>query len=718
MADDTHPISEPQSHSRLRKLDHIVLRRLRCWVNSSKPSSIAQDQVLRLELGQLGFKFESREPFLSTTREAFVSAMATLKEIRGGNVLYVPLFVNFPDDLPNDHTYLVRRIYGFFGLNTFGDETSFGADPISQMQRQDLWQAAAQTQAQRLSDSHTEWITLKIVTPEEAHHRLMKWATDLIYGATPVKEALWEDLLTVLHQLEVKVDFEKIKIKETLARLAADEWQNSGRIMMKTPTDLLRMFACLQGQDVSLAKNVNLKGLKLSKPQRREIIKFLDSCPALAEDLLRYRKLWISLSKWLHPGDFVKLFPGVAKTFDDLRNNRIKSFESRVINAPASKRIETLLERPSLFLRKLSWLLKEHDPNVVVNAVLGLQKNAALLPIPLLITTFCSIKSDRNRLFINKKGQSYVLPKNTSDTPESSEENQRESSHLVVDTTPVLEALDTLILTRLQGSKNWQRVWIDPALEKLVLPFQARKQSDGLINLARGSRISVSGNVLRIFVYWHQQARRTDLDLSALKLHPDFSFAGHIGFNNYGSGSDLAHSGDIQSAPFGAAEFIDIRLAAVTDAYIVPAILRFSGEQFTALKACYAGWMHRELFGAEAQVFDAKTVANKVNVNQDGQTWIPFILDVAAQELIYVDLYSKGSRVIEGNRHFPWLAECLASFWKIKPTFGDLARWYVRANNAMFVNRDDAETTIGLTDDCTINILKLVGEGVTSFSSL
>lgn len=680
-------------------LNQIALRRLRCWINDARHQDLFQAKALGFELGQLGFKIENIDEFTSIARDEFEIALATLQEMRGSNVKYVPLFSRFPDDLPNDGEYLIRRILGFFGLNTFINSSEFGADPVTQRQREDLWQAAAEAQTRRLMDAHTEWITLTLVNRNEAEQRLKQWVADLIYGVTPIKEVLWNDIFYVLDQLSLDIKIENIRVKETLARLAANQWQKWGKILVRTPTDLLRMFAFIQGQDVSLAEPINLKGLKLSKPQRREIVAFLNKCPALGEDLLRYKRLWISLSKWLHPGDFAKRFPAVAKAFDDLRNDRIKSFESVIINSPVQERIDYLLDRPSVLLRKLTWLLKDCPPEIVANSILSLKDNVENLPLPLLATVYCALKFDRDRVVINKKGKPYTIEKRKS----------------LGDLSAVLEAIDTLILIKLRGRKDWDKVWIDPAIYKLVLPLQARKQSDGLLNLARGSRIAVNQEVIRLFVYWQESIRRTDLDLSAMKLDVNFKFAGHVGWNSYGSGQDIAHSGDIQSAPMGAAEFIDLRFAALRDSYILPSVIRYGGEGFSELKACYAGWMNRHQVSADTQTFDVKTVAEKIAVNQDGKTWIPFILDVAAKEIIYVDLYSRGQRVVEDNEHFPALAAALASYWQAKPTFGALAHWYVRANNASLVSRERATTTVGVSDDCSVNVLKLVGEGVTSF---
>ena len=194
-----------------------------------------------------------------------------------------------------------------------------------------------------------------------------------------------------------------------------------------------------------------------------------------------------------------------------------------------------------MLLRKLTWLLKDGNSQQIAATVLSLHDRVETLPLPLLLTVYCAIAYTGDRAVINKQGKPYTI-------------DQRPPSG---DLTPVLAALDTLILTKLKGTKDWGKVWIDPTLYNLVLPLQARKQSDGLLNLARGSRISVDDGIIRLFVYWHQTTDRTDLDLSVMQLDEGFQYTGHVGWNSYGTGNDIAHSGDIQSAPLGAAEFIE-----------------------------------------------------------------------------------------------------------------------------------------------------------------
>jgi hypothetical protein len=681
-------------------LNEISLRRLRCWIDLEQEPNSIQTEALVFELGQLGFRIQNIDRFTSTDHQNFSAAINVLSEMRGDIVFYVPLFSGFPDDLPNDGEYLLRRVLGFLGLDTFNDQTKFGADPISQMQRSDLWTTAVAAQSAKLQDSQTAWIDLTIISLIEAEQRLSLWAQNLLYGATPVKEALWPDIYVVIKELNLNIDLNSIQIKESLARIAVHYWQKDATIVVKTPTDLLRMLAAVQKQDISLAKPVSFKGLKLSKPQRRSIVAFLDRCPALAEDLLRYRRLWISLSSWIHPGDLVKQYPRVVQAFDDLRNDRIKSFEAQAINAPIDQRLTKLLERPAMLLRKLTWLLKELPGQSIADAVLSLKDKVADLPLPLLMNVYCALRYAGTRTVINKAGKPYPL----------------DERKVVGDWPVVLAAIDTLIITKLQGSKDWDTVWIDPQLEKLVLPLQARKQSDGLISLGRGSRLPLKNQgVIRIFVYWQESIERTDLDLSVMKLDQDFNYIGEVSWHNYGDGQDIAHSGDIQSAPLGATEFIDLRLTSLETSYVLPAILRFAGESFPDLKTCHAGWMERQDVGSQTQAFDPKTVIEKVQVNLPGRLWIPFLFDLQAQEIIYVDLYTSGSEIIEDNPQFPLLAKGLAQFYQARPTFALLADWYIRANDAQVVDRETANISIGMADDCTINVMKLVGGEIAFF---
>jgi hypothetical protein len=56
----------------------------------------------------------------------------------------------------------------------------------------------------------------------------------------------------------------------------------------------------------------------------------------------------------------------------------------------------------------------------------------------------------------------------------------------------------------------------------------------------------------------------------------------------------------------------------------------------------------------------------------------------------------------------------LVKYNQYRPNFGALAHWFKRANKAQLTLRENADLTIGLDDDCTINVTQLVGEKIFS----
>lgn len=684
------------STSSEEKLNLLAIRRLSLLVCSpQKQDDQLQQMSFYFEAGQLGYRVKNLDSFTSFSSSELSKIMEVLREMRGGNVKYVPLFKNFPTEIPNDVEYFWQRIYNFYNLSFAEpfDKNEFGACPILQRQDLSIWKDSVAAQEKKIGDSKIQWLALTCLPLAKRNEKLISWLESLLYAPTAINDLLWDDVLFVSSVLNFKIDFGRVKVKETLARLAAIHWQKNNQIIVHTPTDFLRVLAYLQKQDVTLAEPFNLKGLKFSKPQRKEVVRFLASCSNLEEDLLRYKGLWISLSKWIHPGDYVKQFPKVAKAFDALRKGEVKSFIGNSILA--ENKLSFLASRPGVFFRQLSQLLSEFDDQDVANEIQKRNKNS--VPLQLLLTTHAILQYSGPRLAFVKSGKSHTIP-------------DREMYQVPEKT---LEAIKSLILQNLITDVPWKNVWIDPQVSNLVLPLQTRKQSEGLLNLARGSRISITSPVIRLFTYWKQKAQRTDLDLAVLKLDSECQYIGHVSWNSYGRQEDnIAFSGDVQDAKYGAAEFIDLRVEKIGSNYILAAIKKFSGENFTDLECCYAGWMEREKVDADVKQFDSKTVKQKVNVSRSGNTWIPFIFDVQKKELVYADLYSSGSRTIENDKHFGAMTKAVLNWSENKPTYGTLLSFFMEANGIKQAEKNFAEYTIGIDDDCDLNVLNLQGDQV------
>ena len=697
-----------------KNLTKIALTRLNV-IPVVKGTNLNLGLSLNAELLQLGYLIDNWKEIGSLTKEEFNNIVTVLIANKGADVDYVPLFANFPDDVPDDNKYLLNRVLSFLGyeLKEF-NEWKFGADPISQLQIEELYNKVIVKERGKKSDCGGLYTSLKAVSYEETEKLLVEWVRKLLFSSVSVQEFLWNDCNYVLDNCDSKLvseltkDFKKINVKETQVRLSLKQWvENSSTGLLTTPTDLLKLLALSRGQDVSLTKPVRLKGLKLSKAKRRSIMELLNKSVDLEEHLQQYRGLWLSIAAYLHPGDFAKrqLFNKVVKAFDDLRNKRLKSFESKVVSALTVKeKLELLSSKPSLLIRKLSQLGDDAEPYLKK----AISKDDGKLSISLLLQARSALTYKDVRTVVNKLGKTYNV-----------EPSKQTVSYKLVNT------LDEAITNKLTGhfwlELESKKVWLDDSLKRVIIPLHERKKSEGLLKIARGTRIPLTKELLRVFVYWKQREKPTDLDLSFVKLDLDFKVLGHLAWDSYGKEESLKHSGDIISAPLGATEFVDINLArGFKDCYGAVVVIKFGGEEFSELESCHAGWMIRESYRSETKLFDPKTVQNKVEVRSDTKNWIPFIVDFNTNELIYVDIYLSGERTIQNIKHLPKLVEALTKYWLYRPTYHQLINYYLKANNAVLTKeRQEADITIGVDDSCNINVNKLVGsETLTIFDCL
>ena len=137
------------------------------------------------------------------------------------------------------------------------------------------------------------------------------------------------------------------------------------------------------------------------------------------------------------------------------------------------------------------------------------------------------------------------------------------------------------------------------------MPFSQRSASRSLRTLVRGSKVALpeGGDTLRFFLWWKEGSvagkatGRVDIDLSAVLYDAQWRYKEHISYTNLKSDRYRAyHSGDITSAPNGAAEFIDLDMPSIVRAggrYVLMSVLSFTRHPFVELPECFAGWMLR-----------------------------------------------------------------------------------------------------------------------------
>ena len=707
---------------------NIAIRRLHIVPVPKGEGITAKHKLVVLsELARLGLRAANPEALDKASETFFLDyseTVQTLKVLRGGDVDYVPLFVGFPEDVPDDDIYFTKRLIGYLG-NTFEifnegaalengavvpdwlfDLREFGADPITQFQTKSLWTRAKELIGKRKGDDHVEWLDVEFVWADEVAERLKGWLEGCFYAKSSIKEALHEDVQALLRHFGTDgLDFDQVVMKENQALLLRLLWtdgrEEQACALAKTPTDILRLFAAVTGTDVSLASPVKFP--KLSRKQRRCVLGVLESSASLAEDLKRYRGLWLEVGRYIHPGEHRKRFPKVAKAFDALRNGTIVTFngttEALMSGSDANAVLKHLAKRPGVLARKVHELLRRFPggDGAVVDAFITVAKDMTVKNLLVLHSYFETINEDEYRTVINKRGKIKVLVNNS-------------RSALSKGTLAMMQAaIASALRDALSARESWtgQSVWIDPRLASYTVPLAQRAASDGLLSVGRGSRIPVSfDKVLRLFVYWKQSAMRTDLDLSVIQFDEDWSYANHVSYTNL-SDSGIAHSGDLQSAPHGAAEFIDITLTQVAPnvRYLATQVYRYAGEAFADM-VCHSGWMVRSKVDASYKSFDTKTVANKFDLNGRGGYCVPLVVDLKAREIIITDLYM-GSKAFHNNVEGAYGNVAMACrevsrFTATRPTMDELARAHANARGAELAPRNEADITFGLKD-CTFN---------------
>jgi hypothetical protein len=706
--------SAPPAAYQVRSLLKIAVERLRLIPTSGGPCSNKKKLVLLSELASLGYQVDNPEEYCDSALESYSELIASLKVLRGGQVDYVPLFQGFPDQVPDENDYFVSRLLGYLGKECLDwqetpawlfDLQEFGADPITQLQDPKLFQAGVERASKRAQDSHTEWVRIRFASTEQLMQTALDFLKNNLYAASSIQESLRADLELLLELFgPAQIDPSRVVFKETRTYLAEYFWilQDYGSLkpLCDTPTDILRLMASLTKSDVSLAAPI--KYPKLNKPQQRFVLSALEGCSNLCEDLQRYRGLWLALARGLHPGAHSTKFPKTAQAFNQLRNSKIVTFESRLEAAFASRDIDRLLEtldkRPGVFARRLHQLLEVAGPRAdeVLAAFGWAVPSVTLKNLLVMKSHFTSTEESPYRTVINKRGRIRVL--------------KNRLGRLSQETTLKLIAiLEKSILNQIRKTKSsWsdERVWIDERLRKYTVPLQLRKASPATIVLGRGSRVPVEmGKTLRLFVYWKDATMETDLDLSIIQFGADLNYIGHVSWTRL-TGDGIVHSGDIQSAPHGAAEFIDINLATLTEGYkkcryIAPQIHRYRGDTFAKL-TCHSGWMMREKSDGSYKTFDIKTVVNKFDLNGQSSYAMPILIDLWQEEIIYVDLYvgdpSPMSSSAEGAlQDISLITGEMTRMLKTRPTMYELAICHAQARGAKIVaERSAASITFGL----------------------
>lgn len=547
----------------------------------------------------------------------------------------------------------------------------------------------------------------------------------LLAAKTPFSPQDKEDVSWLVSQYgdDVKVLLpEKIESKENLAYLggalmrATTIGQSWAEPHIQTATDVLRLAVGLSDGDVSLAEPCRFE--RLRRPWRTWMLGLLEGMPNRAEDMLRWKGRWVRLGERLHPGEYARRFPLTVAAFDILRNDTpLPRFSNRLEDALARGDLEQALAllgtRPGDFARRLDHVLRLSEqrqkdaaqessqaesvsPHAIAVRFETLAHRVSTVVLLQAMTHFrqrarqaqTPDPGDVLRIFFPKGEVAKVYGLAQALPP------------LAVQTATTVSGIcEQTLLARFGELPPLGRCFLDPQMRNFLVPFSQRSASKTLRTLVRGSRLPLPDleSTLRFFIWWKNGRSRTDVDLSAAMFDDQCQFVSLISYYNL---KELGgcHSGDIVDAPHGASEFIDVDVKRCRDKmharYIVMCINSYTSQPFCDLPECFAGWMSRRKANS-GEVFEPRTVVDKVDVAARSQICLPAIFDLERGEVIWADIaltrYPQYVNNVHGNLGGVTLM-LKAMTHLVKPDLYTLFDLHIRARGEYATNMDDAQT--------------------------
>ena len=641
--------------------------------------------------------------------------LSYLSDISGAAATHTRLFNNFPYDTPDQWDYLVNRIVGYirsnFGLVNAPVMLSCGhAIDTAQFNLDDFGVCPiCQRGVDELSSPSGEKYPYAQITPLKVIDYIdLDELQDRLNGLLARQSSLSADEKNFLALDEYRF---MLVVPETLFRETVPfAFKILGRNVeailphIKSATDVMRIAYFLSDETNDLSLKDNAK-FTLTTSERKTLLRLLDAytqsrdAKTIASDMLRERERWLRLGETINPGTSKnrRRFPNTFEVFDLLRNDpkSIPSFNRTVETALRKSEITpallaSLKSRPGVFARRLDAFLRRATGDTTLSTVMervaiidAFSEVVDQVPTPLLLNMMKFYRSRNtllDRVFFIKGARNSV--------------HYSETDRVLLDpeiTARVSAIIYKSLINRFKSPAPTGDVYIDPLLDDLVIPFNRRGDSSTISPIIKGSHYPFDGDVIRLFAYW--VGAGIDVDLSASLLNADYEVVQTVAFTNLAE-FGCTHSGDIQSAPKGASEFIDIDIQKLTSndiRYVAMTVNVFRGQTFDKFP-CFAGFMERDSLTSGA-VYQPETVKLKFDITAVTTMANPLVFDLEKRKVVFTDV-TNGTRnfgvVGRETKKQSAMVRAAMSIPMRKPTFGDVAELLVRCNGNLVRTRRDA----------------------------
>ena len=451
-----------------------------------------------------------------------------------------------------------------------------------------------------------------------------------------------------------------VAVKENLAVLTIAFPDLDFSASYRTVTDVLRLAVAMAGGDVSLAEPCRFPSF--SRAQRRRLLGLLDAVGQVqdsrdsAEEMARRCERWKRLARHLRPGDYARRFPRAAALLHQVASGGAEEgFTSHLEEALARRDVEGVLRllstRPGVFARRLNHLLRLCPDDAARERVVAeFARVAPEVSLPVLVRLWEYFSSPG----ADALPWRVVAIKAATGTKTTLIPSTRRPG-------PADAAVVRAVEEALRQRRRLGRIAVDQGLYGgYTAPVGLRSASPGMRTAGRGTRLPLpEGETIRFFLHWcdlpeappeapgpaepaatADRDTRVDLDLSAFFVSEDFTRTEQIAYYNLRS-TAAVHSGDLTSAPDGAAEFIDVTLAEALRQgwrYVVMTVHSFSHHRLSEVPECWAGAMARGADPQSGEVFEASTVMQRLDLVSPTFNATPFVIDLAERRLIWWDL--------------------------------------------------------------------------------
>lgn len=707
-------------------MNEILLRRKNKVILGIGTAKVANDRCITTimkNIEELGYTF-SREVFdvlrtysVNELTEFYLELKAALMKLKGANVVYMPMYADFPKGVMDAH---FSELYINAMVHYWSDGILY-----------------PKNHRKRVNDRLPLFDETKVKVLQLGSEADVRQIFDNICTSrTSISRTDREDIAYLFETENMKLP-DNIPHKENAAYISALYLQKnplarvSGlRKYIKTATDVLRLVTAMSDGDVSLAENTRYKSF--TRRQRRMIMELLSGCPNIEGDMLRYKERWIRIGERIHPSEFdcsryTLEYDRAINAFDKLRNNRkIETFAGKVEFDLAYGEYESalaeLVKRPGELARRLDQLLRVAHKESVIRSFASVAEKVST-PVLLQVREHFLHRAEQAdvRVFF-PKGSLAKCHSERNNLPDIDEKYCQE----------VIRICENALVKIYGQREPMGKVYLSEDYRNYVVPFSQRSASKAMKTIVRGSRLPMDSqtNAVRAFIWWTNMDKcdfesydsgRIDIDLSAAIFDENWNYMEHVSYTNLKSAKYKAcHSGDIvNGGPVdgdGVSEFLDVDVDSVVRCgarYVVYQVYSFTCQTYADMPHAMFGWMERADVDS-GEIYEPKTVEQKLDLTADSMVCIPVIFDCVKREFIWCDMNMSLSGIhanIGGNNLESNLSGVAAVCYSMvnvkKPHLYDLIALNVMGRGVLVDNREDADivfdTALYLNNDTVEN---------------